>query len=81
MKIVEGIVKSMISQNNGVIEVTRKVPHKIYKKLIKKTSTFNADLTGGDIKIGDKVRIVEVRPISKNKTFKLLLSTKKEGKK
>ena len=78
MKIIEGSVRKVSSPNTGVVEITKKVPHRMYGKLIKKTSTYKVDITGSVVKIGDKVRIVEVRPISKDKTFKLLVSEKKE---
>lgn len=80
MKIFEGIVKSITGTNTAIIEIERLVPHRIYKKLMKKTSTLKTDTTGSDLKIGDKIKIVEVRPISKNKNFKIYeTSVKKEA--
>jgi len=73
MKILEGVVKSF-SQNTAIVEVTRKVPHPMYKKLLKKGSSFKADLGGSVVKIGDMVKISETRPFSKQKYFKLVLT-------
>ena len=72
MKIFEGKVVSLKMQNTAVVEVLRKVPHPLYKKVLKRTKKHKADLNGLTLVLGDKVKIVEVKPISKDKHFKVL---------
>jgi small subunit ribosomal protein S17 len=58
--------------NTVVVEVTLRVAHPLYKKLMKRSKKFKADSTGLTLNIGDKVKIVSIRPISKDKYFKVL---------
>jgi len=54
-----------------VVEVTRRVPHPIYKRIINKRSKFYAHDEQQTAKIGDTVRIIECRPMSKLKRWRL----------
>ena len=54
-----------------VVEVTRKVPHPLYKRILTKRSKFYAHDEEGKAKMGDQVRIVESRPLSKLKRWEL----------
>lgn len=54
-----------------VVEVTRRVPHPLYKRIITKRKKFYAHDEEGTAKIGDTVRIVECRPLSKLKRWNL----------
>lgn len=72
MKIFEGIVVSVSMNSTIVVSVERKVPHPLYRKLMKKSRKFLADSAGLELVVGDKVKIVETKPISKNKFFKAL---------
>jgi small subunit ribosomal protein S17 len=54
-----------------VVEVSRRVPHPLYKRIIGKRKKFYADDAVGTAKMGDVVRIVECRPLSKLKHWKL----------
>lgn len=71
-KIFEGKVLSLKMQNTAVVEVLRYISHPLYKKRLKRTKKYKADLAGLTLSIGDRVKIVEVRPISKDKHFKVL---------
>ena len=71
-KIFEGTIISLKMQNTAVVEVLRRVPHPLYKKVLKRTKKHKADTAGFTLLVGDKVKIVEVRPISKEKHFKVL---------
>lgn len=71
-RILEGIIVSVKMQKTAIVKVTRKYPHPLYKKLIKMDSQFKADTGTLALKVGDKVKIGEVRPISKTKHFKVL---------
>ena len=56
-------------QNTAVVEVSRRVPHPLYKKLLKKSKHFNTDTAGKTVEVGNEVRIVEIKPVSKTKYF------------
>ncbi|MEJ2504925.1 MAG: 30S ribosomal protein S17 [Ignavibacteriaceae bacterium] len=62
-----GIVISNKMDKTITVAIERKVPHPIYKKYFKKTSKLMAHDEKGECNIGDKVRIMETRPLSKNK--------------
>jgi len=67
-----GIVSSNKMQQSIVVTVERKVKHPIYGKFISKTVKFMAHDQENACGIGDKVRIMETRPISKNKRWRLV---------
>lgn len=71
-KTLEGIIVSVKMAKTAVVKITRKFPHPLYKKLIKKDSNLNVDVGTFTLKVGDKVKITEVKPISKTKHFKVL---------
>src|SRR6202158_5517767 len=54
-----------------VVEVTRRVPHPMYKRIINKRSKFYAHDEEQTAKIGDVVKIIECRPLSKLKRWRL----------
>jgi small subunit ribosomal protein S17 len=54
-----------------VVEVTRRVAHPVYKRIISKRSKFYAHDEQQSAKIGDTVRIIECRPMSKLKRWRL----------
>ena len=54
-----------------VVEVSRRVPHPLYKRIVKKRKKFYAHDAEGAARLGDVVRIVECRPLSKLKHWKL----------
>src|ERR1700691_6700063 len=54
-----------------VVEVTRRVPHPVYKRVVGKRKKFYAHDEQGVAKVGDVVRIVECRPLSKLKRWQL----------
>src|SRR5271155_971845 len=54
-----------------VVEVSRRVPHPLYKRIIGKRKKFYAHDEDGKAKLGDVVRIVECRPLSKLKRWQL----------
>lgn len=69
---VVGKVVSVKMQNVVVIEVKRKIPHPLYKKLINKSKKYKAQAGDISLSLGDKVRISETRPISKDTHFKVV---------
>jgi small subunit ribosomal protein S17 len=54
-----------------VVEVTRRVPHPMYKRIVSKRKKFYAHDEQGVAQVGDVVRIVECRPMSKLKRWQL----------
>ena len=54
-----------------VVEVSRRVPHPLYKRIIGKRKKFYAHDEEGTAKLGDQVRIIECRPLSKLKRWRL----------
>lgn len=54
-----------------VVQVTRRVPHPLYKRIVTKRAKFYAHDEQGLAKVGDVVRIVESRPLSKLKRWTL----------
>jgi small subunit ribosomal protein S17 len=53
------------------VEVTRKVPHPLYKRVVTRRKKFYAHDEEGTARLGDTVRIVESRPLSKLKRWRL----------
>ncbi len=68
-KTLNGIIKSTDMQNTVIVEVTRRIPHPKYKKLMKRSKKFAVSLNGNTVKVGDSVTITETRPISKRVHF------------
>lgn len=66
-----GKVISIKMQGTVIVEVERKVIHPLYKKVLKRSSKYKVDSNFIELQVGDKVNIVETRPISKEKHFKV----------
>ncbi|AGB40210.1 30S ribosomal protein S17 [Halobacteroides halobius DSM 5150] len=66
-----GMVVSDKMDKTVVVAVERKKQHPLYKRVIKRTSKFKAHDENNECNEGDKVRITETRPISKNKNWKV----------
>ena len=67
-----GKVVSTKMQKTAVVVVKREKPHPLYKKIVRKTKRFKVHNENIEVKVGDKVRIEETRPISKEKHFRVL---------
>lgn len=67
-----GIVSSDKMNKTITVEVERKVKHPMYGKFLKKTSKFHAHDEENKAGIGDTVRIMETRPLSKTKRWRLV---------
>jgi small subunit ribosomal protein S17 len=68
----EGVVVSNKMTKSIVVEVGRKLKHPKYGKFLKKTSRFMAHDEKDECQIGDTVKIMETRPLSKNKCWRLV---------
>ncbi|HUW06365.1 MAG TPA: 30S ribosomal protein S17, partial [Williamwhitmania sp.] len=67
-----GIVMSNKMDKSIVVAVKRKVKHPIYGKFVNKTTKFVAHDEKNECSIGDTVRIMETRPLSKTKRWRLI---------
>ncbi len=67
-----GVVVSDVQNKTIVVKVDRRTPHPLYKKVVKVRKKFTAHDENNEAKVGDTVRIVETRPLSKNKCWRLL---------
>jgi small subunit ribosomal protein S17 len=68
----QGVVVSDKADKTVTVLVERRVMHPIYKKIIKRSKKYHAHDEGNRHKIGDLVRIVECRPMSKSKTWTIV---------
>ncbi len=66
-----GIVTSTSMQKTVAVAVDRRVKHPLYKKILRRTSKFLAHDEKGLCKVGDRVRIVETRPLSARKRWRV----------
>ncbi|HEY9560657.1 MAG TPA: 30S ribosomal protein S17 [Anseongella sp.] len=67
-----GQVVSNKMDKSILVNVERKVKHPIYGKFVNKTTKFMAHDEKNECNIGDKVQIMETRPLSKNKNWRLV---------
>jgi len=67
-----GVVTSNKMTKTITVAVERKVKHPIYGKFVKKTTKFHAHDEKNEASIGDVVRIMETRPMSKTKRWRLV---------
>ena len=71
-KVLEGVVLSDKSNKTIVVLVSTRLPHQSYSKLTLKKKKYKVHDENNVAKAGNKVRIVESRPYSKDKHFRLL---------
>ena len=67
-----GVVASNKMDKSVVVKVERKVKHQMYGKFVKFTSKFHAHDETNDCNMGDTVRIMETRPLSKTKNWRVV---------
>lgn len=67
-----GVVVSNSMNKSIVVVVKRKVKHPIYGKFVNRTSNFMAHDSNNECNIGDTVKIMETRPLSKKKNWRLV---------
>lgn len=72
-RIIPGTVISDGADKTVTVRVERQVRHPLYKKIIRRSKKFAAHDPDNRCKIGDKVRIRECKPISKSKTWEVVL--------
>ena len=72
-RILQGVVVSDKNDKTVVVRVERRFTHPLLKKTVRRTKKYQAHDEANTAKEGDLVRIEECRPISKNKTWKLVV--------
>jgi len=78
-RILTGTVVSSNTNKTIVVKVTRRVKHKLYKKIISQSKKYHAHDENNNFKIGDSVKIIESKPISKLKTW-IVMSDSQESR-
>ena len=68
-RILTGTVVSSKTNKTIVVKVTRRVQHKLYKKIISQSKKYHAHDENNSFKVGDIVKIIESKPISKLKSW------------
>lgn len=71
-KVREGVVVSTKMQKTVTVKVERTLRHPIYSKVVTRAKKYYAHNENPDIQVGQKVRIVETRPISKMKRWRVI---------
>ena len=70
-KVRVGVVVSDKMQKTVVVQIERRVPHPVYGKMVTKSKKFKAHDEENSAKQGDTVRIMETRPLSKDKRWRV----------
>ena len=68
-RMLSGVVISANSNKTITVNVTRRIKHKLYKKIIRQTKKYHAHDENNEFSIGDTVSIIESKPISKLKKW------------
>lgn len=71
-RVLRGTVVATAMQDTCTVAVERYIKHPKYKKYLRRTKKYLVHDAGNTAKVGDKVEIAEVRPISKRKHFSLV---------
>lgn len=71
-KVREGLVVSNKMDKTAVVSVTERKPHPLYRKTVLRTSKLYVHDESNDLNIGDRVRVQETRPMSKQKRWRVL---------
>jgi len=66
-----GTVVSDKMDKTVVVRVERLVPHEVYKKYVRRRENFKAHDEKNEFRVGDRVEIVETRPMSKDKRWRV----------
>jgi small subunit ribosomal protein S17 len=79
-RVLLGEVVSNRMQKTITVKVERRVRHPIYERVVKRSKKFHAHDEHNQCQIGDQVRIIETRPLSKTKRWRLLeIIRRREG--
>jgi small subunit ribosomal protein S17 len=68
----EGLVVSDKMQKTVVVAIQRRMPHPVYGKMMSRSKNYKAHDEENSAKVGDRVRIMETRPLSKDKRWRVV---------
>ena len=71
-KVRQGVVASAAGDKTITVVISERKPHPVYKKMITRTKKFYAHDENNEAAVGDTVRIMETRPMSKTKRWRLM---------
>jgi small subunit ribosomal protein S17 len=71
-KVREGIVTSNAMDKTAIVTVTSRKPHRLYGKTVQQSTKLYTHDEGNDLKVGDRVRVQETRPLSKLKRWRVV---------
>jgi small subunit ribosomal protein S17 len=71
-KVRTGVVVSDRMDKTVVVQVESRKPHRLYRKMVRRTSKLHAHDEGNQARIGDRVRLMETRPLSKTKRWRVV---------
>ena len=71
-KVRQGVVVSAANDKTIVVSVAERKPHPVYKKMMTTTKKFHAHDENNEAGVGDTVTIMETRPLSKDKRWRLV---------
>ena len=71
-KVRQGVVVSDANDKTIVVQIKERKPHPIYKKMMTSTKKFHAHDEKNDAHVGDKVSLMETRPLSKTKRWRVV---------
>ena len=74
-RILSGVVVKSNSNKTITVDVTRRIKHRLYKKIIKRTKKYHAHDENNEFNVGDNVSIIESKPISKLKKWIVISNT------
>lgn len=76
-KILQGKVISNKMNSTAVVEVSRRVPHRLYKKILKISKKYKVETNGQKLEVGQIIKIIGTRPTAKDKHFAIFTDEKK----
>jgi small subunit ribosomal protein S17 len=71
-KVREGTVVSVAMEKTAVVAVVERVRHRRYAKTVQRTKRVHAHDEANDLRVGDRVRVAETRPLSKTKRWRVV---------
>ena len=71
-KVREGIVTSNAMDKTAIVTVTSRKPHRLYGKTVQQSTKLYTHDEDNDLKVGDRVRVAETRPLSKLKRWRVV---------
>jgi len=71
-RVLQGVVVSVKMEKSAVVNVERIIQHPLYKRTMKRSKKYKVHDEENLCKVGDRIRVIECKPISKEKTWRLL---------